>query len=327
MAEIYKGVSTAVTTKLFYRGEPVTPDSDVTVKVHDITEDPLISPPINPNTVVYDFIAEADETDVGSYKFYFPLSALGRDRKFRIEWTYVYNSQASVQESYIDVVTPYVSIQEAIEDLNLGSDANDPNHKTYHEIRMAEKYARKMVEYYTGQKFFLFDDKFTVTGNDSDTLPLPRKLHTLHTLHQNDQLWIDNLNNINYLGYVIEPTTSGFGIQINQSSILDGDVYIANGMVPPSIHDVSPNIFKRGKQYDVYARFGWDSVPDEVEQAAIEIMRMYFSQDRLWKDRYVNKISTTDWNFQYGSDAFSGTGSAYADKLLLDYVVTQMVVV
>jgi hypothetical protein len=98
-------------------------------------------------------------------------------------------------------------------------------------------------------------------------------------------------------------------------------------MVPPSIHDSSPNIFRRNKHYDIYARFGWEYVPDEVEQATIEIMRTYFAKDRAWKDRYINKISTTDWNFQYGSDAFTGTGSAYADKLLLDYVVTQMVVV
>jgi hypothetical protein len=140
-------------------------------------------------------------------------------------------------------------------------------------------------------------------------------------------LWIDNIHSINNLGYVIEPTTSGFGIKINQSSLLEGSTYIANGMVPPSINDSMPNIFKRNKHYDVYARFGWESVPDDVEQATIEIMRSYFSKDRAWRDRYVNKISTTDWDFEFASDAFSGTGSAYADKLLLDYVVTQMVVV
>jgi hypothetical protein len=146
-------------------------------------------------------------------------------------------------------------------------------------------------------------------------------------LHANDQLLIDNLNDINYLGYALEPTTSGFGLKINQSSFVDNTVYVANGMLPPSISDISPNIFRRGHSYDVYARFGWDDVPDDVEQATIEIMKSYFAKDRVWKDRYVNKISTTDWNFQYSSDAFSGTGSAYADKLLLDYVVTQMVVV
>ncbi|NBP58666.1 hypothetical protein EBU71_19425, partial [bacterium] len=250
-----------------------------------------------------------------------------RDKKLKLIWKYTYESVSYQHVTYLDVVTPYVSLEEAIEDLGLGSDSNDPNYKTFHEIRMAEKYARKQVEYYTGQKFSLYDDTFTVMGNDSDILPLPSRVYQLHTLHQNDQLWIDNLNDINYLGYVIEPTTSGFGIKINQSSLLNNDTYIANGMVPPSINDGTPNIFKRGKHYDVYARFGWEDVPDEVEQATIEIMRSYFSKDRAWRDRYVNKISTTDWDFEFASDAFTGTGSAYADKLLLSYVVTQMVVV
>ena len=334
MAEIYKnnppGTSYGnipVSTKIFVRGEPISTESNVVVNFFDITEDPLVTPPINPNSILFTLTPEKSEVDNGVYTVYVPSFHTHRDRKFKLQWSYLYNSQTLYHTTYLDVVTPYVSVEEAIEYLGLGSDANDPNYKTYHEIIMAEKYARKMVEYYTGQKFFLFDDTFTVMGNDSDTLTLPRKLNTLHTLHQNDQIWVDNLNDINYLGYVIEPTTSGFGIKINQSALLDNDVYIANGMVPPSIHDVSPNIFKRGKQYRVYGRFGWENVPDDVEQATIEIMRSYFSKDRLWKDRYVNKISTTDWNFQFASDAFSGTGSAYADKLLLDYVVTQMVVV
>ena len=327
MAEIYTYSNAAIRNKLYWQGNAIDADGEVTVTVFDITENPLANPVINPNLAIGTFVANKTETDIGSYEVYLPYDYTVFQRKLRLFWSWEYNGSPFNSNTFCDVVVPYAQIEEVAEDLNLGSDFNDPNHKSYHELRMAEKYARKMVEYYTGQKFFLFDDTFTVMGNDSDTLPLPRKLDTLHKLHQNDQLWIDNLEDINYLGYIIEPTTSGFGIKINQSTLLNNDVYIANGMVPPSIHDISPNIFKRGNQYKVYGRFGWKDIPDEVEQATIEIIRSYFSKDRVWKDRYVNKISTTDWDFQYTSDAFTGTGSAYADKLLLDYVVTQMVVV
>lgn len=327
MAEIYKDSNTAVSTKLYVNGEAVEVDAPPTATIFDITKDPLVSPPISPTVSLTFVYTTPSEVDTGVYSFYLPPGYTSRDRKFKIVWNYVYKSIPYQHVTYLDVVTPYVSIQEAIEDLGFGSDANDPNYKTYHEIRMAEKYARKMVEYYTGQKFFLFDDKITVMGNDSDSLPLPRKIYSLHTLEENDQLLVDKLNDVSYIGYDVEATTSGFGIKINLGTLVDNDVYIANGMIPPSIHDSSLNVFRRDKHYDVYARFGWDSVPDEVEQATIEIMRTYFAKDRAWKDRYVSKISTTDWNFQYGSDAFTGTGSAYADKLLLDYVVTQMVIV
>lgn len=328
MAEIYKNSITPVKTKIFWGGEIVNADNDeVEAIVYDITEDPTINPAIDPETQISSSMAEKIETDVGSYQLVLSTYYTDRNRKLKIVWQYEINGYDGQHTTYVDVITPYVSLEEVIEDLSLGSDANDPNHKTYHELRMAEKYSRKMVEYYTGQKFYLHDDKFTIIGNDSDTLPLSYKIHQLHTLHAKDQLLIDNLNDINYLGYSLEPTTSGFGLKINQSSFVDNTVYVSNGMIPPSISDISPNIFRRGIHYDVYARFGWNDVPDDVEQATIEIMRSYFAKDRVWKDRYVNKISTTDWNFQYASDAFSGTGSAYADKLLLDYVVTQMVVV
>ena len=328
MAEIYKDTITPVKTKIFWGGEIVNADNDlVQADVYDITEDPTISPAINPTTQISTSTATKIETDNGSYQVVLSSFYTSRTRKLKIVWRYQIGGLNGQHTTFVDVVSPYVSLEEVIEDLSLGSDANDPNNKTYHELRMAEKYARKIVEYYTGQKFYLHDDKFTIMGNDSDTLPLSYKINTLHTLRANDQLLVDNLNDINYLGYTLEPTTSGFGLKLNQSSFVDNTVYVANGMLPPSISDISPNIFRRGHSYDVYARFGWDNVPDDVEQATIEIMKSYFAKDRIWKDRYVNKISTTDWDFQYTSDAFSGTGSAYADKLLLDYVVTQMVIV
>lgn len=328
MAEIYRNTNAPIKTRISWRGEVLDNQNPVVVVVYDITEDPLVVPAIDPAEPVGIYTAEADESNPGTYSVYLPLSLTSRLKRLKLEWQFTIDGiNTEYLTTYCDVVDSYVSLAEAVEDLGLGAEASDPNFKSYHELRMAEKYARKMIEFYTGQKFFLFDDTITVMGNDSDTLPLTRRIHSLHSLKQNDQILVDNLNNSNYLGYTIEPTTSGFGIKINQGSLVDNDVYIANGMVPPSIHDSSPDIFRRKKHYDVYARFGWDYVPDEVEQAAIEIMRTYFAKDRVWKDRYINKISTTDWDFQYTSDAFSGTGSSYADKLLQDYVVTQMVIV
>ena len=327
MAEIYKNTNTAVSTKLYINGDAVQPEGDVVVYFSDITEDPKVSPAIDPEDVILTLTATESDVDFSVYSVIVPVTYANRNRKYKLQWVYEYNSTTYYHYTYLDVVTPYISIEEALEDLGVGSDANDPNYKSYHELRMAEKYARKQVEHFTGQKFYLHDNKFTIMGNDSSVLPLPSKIYQLHTLHQNDNILIDNLNNINNIGYIIEPTASGFGIKINQSSLIEGDTYIANGMVPPSIHDVSPNIFKANKSYDVYARFGWHSVPDDVEQATIEIMRSYFSKDRAWRDKYVNKISTTDWDFEFKSEAFNGTGSSYADKLLLDYVITQMVVV
>jgi hypothetical protein len=173
----------------------------------------------------------------------------------------------------------------------------------------------------------LYGDTVSIMGSDSDTLLLPKRITSIATITHNDEIWIDSWGTVNNIGYVFKPTFSGFGITVDKSYSLTSDVYIANGMIPPSINAESPNVFKRGKLYNIKGVFGWDHVPPKVEEAAIELMKMYFAKDRVWKDRYIKKISTTDWDFQYSSEAFSGTGSSYADKLLTDYVVTQMVIV
>ena len=52
------------------------------------------------------------------------------------------------------------------------------------------------------------------------------------------------------------------------------------------------------------------------------------SEIRMWgQDQYVKNVQTFDWNIEYSGDVFSGTGCAYADKLLSPYVLNQMVVI
>jgi hypothetical protein len=38
-------------------------------------------------------------------------------------------------------------------------------------------------------------------------------------------------------------------------------------------------------------------------------------------DKYIKTISTFDWDFEFTSDVHMGTGNAYADRLLADYVL------
>ncbi len=45
----------------------------------------------------------------------------------------------------------------------------------------------------------------------------------------------------------------------------------------------------------------------------------------MWRNKYVKNISTFDWDFEYTSEAHSGTGNAYADRLLADYVLVTKV--
>jgi hypothetical protein len=327
MAEVYIESNFPVKTKIFYAGEITDADGSVVAKVYDITEDPAITPAIDPGTLITQLVATKSEVDFGTYQVIFPFSLTTRPRKFRLEWTYAIGSELVKHYSIVDVVRPYVDLGDAMEDLDFGTDPSDPNNKTYHELIMAEKWARKTIESYTGQQFYLYNDLHVVYGDGADSLRLPFKISELHELYENDILLVDTINNINNWNYDTQISESGFGIRINRASMLDNTVYTANGMIPPSINDTYNGVFKNGSVYKIQGVYGWDKLPEDVSEACINLMRDYFSKDRKWREKYLAGVQSFDWNFKYNTGAFVGTGNLYVDQILLPYVLTQMVVI
>lgn len=325
MAEIYKDQTSPIKTKIFWAGELVDVDNDVTAVVYDITEDTTVYPSLNPNVPVGTFTATKLETDMGTYQIVLPIDLSRRNRKFKIEWQYEVEGNEASHTYFVEVVTPYANLSDVIDDLNFGTDPSDPNYKTYHELQMAEKYARKLIEIYTNQVFHLYDDTQIVYGYDSDILPMPFKVNQIHALYENDVLLVDNINNESNWIYSPIISESGFGIRVNRQG-LDNLTYTSNGLVPPTINDRGySGAFKKDYKYSVHGRFGWSAIPDNVEEACIILIKQFFDQDRAWRDKYVKNISTFDWKFEFTGEAHSGTGNLYADQLLSIYVLNGMV--
>jgi hypothetical protein len=327
MAEVLINTNSPVGLKVFWKGQPYTPDSNPIVKIYDITEDPAITPAVLVGQLLATITSTKVEVDEGSYEAHPPLSLTTRNRTLKFVWQYDIEGESITKEMKVFIVTPYADLTNACNCLGFGSDPSDPNHKTYRELMAAERYARKIIESYTGQNFYLYDDVQTVYGAGSDVLPLPYKLNSLHELYQNDILLEDTINNVSNWNYDVQISESGFGLRVNRASMLDNTVYTANGMVPPSINYSGGGVFLKDHTYRVQGRYGWGEVPDAVELACIELMRDYFSRDKMWRNKYVKNIKTFDWNFEYNGESFVGTGNLYVDRLLDDYVLTQMVVI
>lgn len=323
MAEILINSQSPITHQVFWNGDIRVPDTAPVAKLFDVTNDPAISPLISPTTVLETLASVEDENNIGTYTVYVPYQYTNRYRQLRLRWEYYIDNKFVSREDEVFVVVPYVDFNHA-QDLDFSTDSSDPNYKSYKDLIKAERYARKQIEQHTGQKFYLYDDLYLVYGYESDILPVPAKIYQIHELYARDILLLDTLNNINNWNYPVEISESGYGIKINRAGLLDNTVYTANGMVPPSIHD-SSGVFQSGVPYKIQGRFGWEKVPDNVELAAIELMKDYFSKDTMWRNKYVKSISTFDWDFEYTGDAYTGTGNAYADNLLADYVLTTKV--
>jgi hypothetical protein len=61
--------------------------------------------------------------------------------------------------------------------------------------------------------------------------------------------------------------------------------------------------------------------------SGIELMKDFFSKDKEWRNKYIKSIQTFDWQFEYDTSSFTGTGNNYVDQLLLTYVINKMVVI
>ena len=327
MAEIYKDQTSPIKTKIFWAGEIVDADNDlVTATIYDITEDNTINPTVNPNTILLTLTATKLETDIGTYQIVIPFQYCNRNRKFKIIWSYTVSGNSASHTYFTDVVTPYANMADVLEDLNIGTDPSDPNYKTYHELQMAEKYARKLIESFTAQFFYLYDDTQIVYGHGSDILPLPFRIYQIHEVYENDVLLIDNINDVSNWVYDPVISESNFGIRVNRQDLMDNVTYTANGLIPPSINDRGfAGAFKKDFRDSVAGRFGWSSVPDNVEEACIILIQQFFDKDTAWRNKYVKSISTFDWKFDYMEDAHRGTGNLYADQLLTPYVINGMV--
>jgi hypothetical protein len=325
--EILLDSNAPITHKVFWQGQLVDADTLPVVRVYDVTEDPSISPPINPGLMITTLIPVKSEVDLGTYSVYLPYEYTNRQRQFRILWLYTVNGQAANREHKVFVQTPYTDMSQAIDSLGLGSDYSDPNSKSYVELCNAERYARKLIEAYTGQQFYLYDDVHTIYGSGSDILPLPYRISELHELYQNDILLVNKIDIVNNWNYDAIISESGFGIRVNRANMLDNTVYTANGMIPPTINDTWGGAFAKGSTYKVQGRFGWEDVPDEVDLACIELMKDYFSKDKVWRNKYMKSIKTFDWQFEYNPSTYAGTGNLYADQILSGYVLNQMVII
>lgn len=332
MAEVYTYSNDLVSTKIFWQNDIVNADAGVLVDIYEIVRNLDVhtsSDPIYTETLLLaNRSSSLSETDNGTYFVEIPRSITSENKDLKLRWKYSINGTVTYHDSFCNIVTPYCSLAEAMEDLNFGTDVSDPNYKTYHDLRMAEKYARKTIENFTGQQFYLYDDVYVGYGVGTDVMPLPFKLNQLYELYEDDIKLIDTVEDINNWNYLPLISESGFGLRVNKANYLDNVVYTANGLVPPTINDIgSSGAFRKNSRYRIFGKFGWDDVPGNIEEACIILMGEYFSKDATWKNKYVQHVQSFDWQFEYFDDVFRGTGNLYVDQLLQPYVLTNMLVV
>lgn len=308
--ELYTGVTQKVYLDIYRNGELVSADANPSVQIYDGKTDVLL----------FYGTASPELDDEGHYGFVIPETYIEVDKVIKVVWYYMVQGSSENTINYYEVVTPYISISEAYTRLRLGRETGDTNYVPWDDMKDAEKFARFMIENYTGEKFGKYSKTVTAYGQDTDVLFLGDKIISYAMLKENNKIVIDVENNINNFNFPIQITESGYSIRI----VTEED--INEGGKLDIVYPMRGN-FYNGYRYDVSGVFGWTYVPEKIQQAALMLMKDYFGKDNIWRARYVNNISYGDTDMEFSKLAFRGTGNFYVDKLLDEFKSTNMAVI
>ena len=308
--ELYTGQTQDIFLDVYVEDELRLSDTNPTVSLYDGETDVLITSGFG--------LPEAD--DEGHYRYRVLDNYVMTDKTIKAVWTYNVDNNPMTQTFYYNVVTPYISISEAYTRLHFGREEGDLNYVNYHEMQQAEKFARFMVENYTGIKFGKYAKTVSAYGQDADVLFLGERIVSFTQIKENGKLVIDTTNSINNFNFPLEITPTNHSLRIvsdediNEGGKLD-IVYPSNGS------------FYGGYRYDITGVFGWKSVPEKVQTAMLMLIKDYFGKDNIWRARFVQSVSFGDTDMQFSKLAFRGTGNFYVDKLLDEFKSTNMAVI
>ena len=308
--ELYTGITQKIYLDIYENGELAAADLNPVVIIYDGETD----------VQLFSGFGLPELDDEGHYGFSLPDNYVMSDKLIKAVWSYSVNSNPMTTVDYYNVVTPYISISDAYTRLHFGREEGDANHVPFHEVAEAEKFARFMIENYTGVRFGKYQKTVTAYGQDADILFLGDRIISFTKLTENTKVVVDKATGLNAFTFDVEITDTNHSIRIvSDTDINEGG---RKDIVYPSYGS-----FYGGYRYDVSGIFGWKSVPEKVQSAALMLMKDYFGKDNIWRARYVNSVSFGDTDMQFSKLAFRGTGNFYVDKLLDEFRTTNMAVI
>lgn len=209
------------------------------------------------------------------------------------------------------VVTPYLTRRQIREFWDDGTDE---------EIDRAEAGVRHIINAHTGQTFGKFTGTKLAVGNGENTLTLPARLISFTDITLNTPgLELYGTYQISGDGWYLKPTvfpSEGYTIK---SDITDYTVGTNGVIYNPYGRRVG--VFQKDVSYAIDGVWGYESIPEAVVEAAKLLVNDYAANDSIYRDRYLESLTSPDWRIQFHSGAFRQTGNVRADQLLANYVL------
>ena len=290
--EILYQSSDSILLSIFVNGKLTDADlDDVTVTIVRLLDDEVI---------VTDGVAA--RIGLGKYEYILSVDNNSVISQYRATWTYSISFSENIKVTYYDVVVGYTTAQATRDEFSeLEDKGND-------DIYRKEKLARRIINSVTGQIFDFESVTKIIRGRDSNTLYLPRRVFDLVSVK------IDGTDDITSEIELFDERWLRQKVSGIPGTFLD----IKRGITEPA------NYFTSGVDYHILAGWGWESVPEDIQEATRLLINDYFNDDVLLRQHGVISTQMGDRTITLRPDFWGTTGNYDVDILLANYIDMKM---
>jgi hypothetical protein len=263
----------------------------------------------------------ATRTGAGVFTITYDQSASGiyilnSSGKHRADFTYTISGTSYTQSQYINVYTPYYDVDTFFDDHPEYED------EWYDKFDALEKKARNIINTFCGQSFDYYPNKyFILNGNGKRTLHLPLPIVSLSKVTLN----IDDDDET-----VLHDSTDSSLNNIEKSREqfnFNSSYYIQwkNSWLDSVQTLLVTTRFNYNDDYKIEGNFGWQYVPNNIEQAAELLILDLVDTDSDYVRRGISSLDMDILKVQFNDSIFdSTTGNLEVDTLLMDYTLFVM---
>lgn len=254
-----------------------------------------------------------------------PWTLTQYDADYTITWS---DGAGFSREQSFQVVTPIVSLDRLVA-------VYPDQYAAFGDLQDLERTIRRIIQSYCGQVFGYSVGTQTYVGNGTGKIVLKQHCSKLmgalggYGMYPSDWVAPDGSTNVNGELNLERAATieDGWSLLFNWPTYLD-----VREAPPMELIQFTPaqdgtirvprHVWRErdlGVQYQIYGAWGYEAVPEDVQQAALLLANDYIAGDSEYRDRYLSILKIQQDSFTYHPGAFRGTGNARADLLLGPY--------
>jgi len=218
--------------------------------------------------------------------------------EMQVVWEFTINGVEASKTDFLDVVVPLAELDDIRIELDVPASISDD------QIRRTERRVRRLIERITGQVFAPVEATLTATQLIDGSLRLPQKMLSLTSV----------AGVANSLYYVL--ANGGWALAILYPLKRDGIRSSGVPIIDPFAQYRKPVV----KKVNVTGRWGYERVPNDVQEAALILIEQQLCPDSLYAERYLKTMTAADFRFEFDPGAYRGTGNVIADRLLSKYI-------